>query len=918
MHAYTKGMEKPMKRWRFLITAMVLLLLTACASDGIPEEEPPVKAPATADHFEELRQLSDGGLLHSPDGWGELYGAAETPAKWWERSPKTVVEGDNVTITCAAPIKEDAEVWLEWIVNGVAQSPLACSYRANKEVDGTRRAMHMATLTGLSAGDRIEYAICSGKDGVANHCIGTFSFSVFNWESFEVAAVSDTGGEFARLYGKAGGVQAELLAQLKDNVLSLTLQNTGMDTQTSRPLPASVSSGSFRVLFDDNRGGLVFNDGDKVVVRAGDFQVLTDGENVAAVRLSVDAQESDSFYGFGMKYDGLNQHGKTLDTYCVNWYTQQEEKTYTPVPYYFVPDSYGFFADSTYYSQFDMCDTGSDCVITVNTESTGEFSVPLYFMAGTNTEISAAYASLAGNAALPPVWAFGPWISANEWNKQSEVEEQLAKTLENEISTTVVVLEAWSDEETFYTWNDAAYTAKDSATALAYEDFTFSGKWQDPKGMIDTLHENDIRLLLWQIPVLKSSSSATLQSQMDQIYAADKGYVLEYSDGETYRMPNGTWFGNSLLVDFTNENAVNWFLEKRRYLIQDMGVDGFKTDGGEFVWGADIVSSDGRSGNELRNAYPDLYAQSYYDYANERNPGSVTFSRAGGSSMQSHPLCWVGDQKSTFEEYRAALSATLSASVSGIPFVAWDIAGFSGDIPSTELYLRSVAQAAFSPVMQLHSETAGDPVSSHARTPWNMAERTGKQECLVAYKFYANLRMNLMPYIYTEARHASAHGQPLMRCMAYEYPLDKVAAEFAYQYMFGRQLLVAPFVEEREDTFQVYLPEGVWYGFFDGVRYEGGKTYTLSCPAGELAVFAREGAILPVNTHGGVLPSYVGNSTSSYDTLGYMLFPGTGAYTWFDYVAGREITVHSDGETLISDGVIVKEDSIVTFNNKNE
>jgi hypothetical protein len=280
--------------------AMVLLLLSACASGSDPEAEPGDEPRATADHFAELRQLSTGGLLHSPAGWGELYGSAETPAKWWERSPKTVVEGDDVTITCAAPVNKETEVWLEWLLNGVAQPPLACSHRANKEVDGTRRAMHMATLTGLSAGDQVEYAICSGQDGVAENCIGTFSFSVFNWERFEVTAVSDTGGAFARLAGKAGGAQAELLAQLKDNILSLTLQNTGMDTPSSLPLPVSVSSGGFRVSFDENHGGLVFQDGDEMVVRAGDFQVQTDGENVAAVRLRVDAQANDSFYGFGV------------------------------------------------------------------------------------------------------------------------------------------------------------------------------------------------------------------------------------------------------------------------------------------------------------------------------------------------------------------------------------------------------------------------------------------------------------------------------------------------------------------------------------------------------------------------------------------------------------------------------------------
>ena len=37
--------------------------------------------------------------------------------------------------------------------------------------------------------------------------------------------------------------------------------------------------------------------------------------------------------------------------------------------------------------------------------------------------------------------------------------------------------------------------------ALRYQDFTFSGRWPDPKGMVQTLHKMTSNVLLWQIPV---------------------------------------------------------------------------------------------------------------------------------------------------------------------------------------------------------------------------------------------------------------------------------------------------------------------------------------------------------------------------------------------------------------------------------
>lgn len=258
--------------------------------------------------------------------------------------------------------------------------------------------------------------------------------------------------------------------------------------------------------------------------------------------------------------------------------------------------------------------------------------------------------------------------------------------------------------------------------------------------------------------------------------------------------------------------------------------------------------------------------------------------------MQTHPLCWIGDQLSDEKAFKSAIIAAQSASMSGIPFVAWDIAGFSGDVPTTELYCRSVAQAAFSPVMQLHSETSGDPSPSVARTPWNMAERKGSDTCLDVYRYYANLRMNLLPYIYSEAAYSSESGEPLMRSMAYEFPADSAAAGYEYQYMLGRSLLVAPVTEISSGMVEVYLPEGEWYGFFDGERYEPG-IHIFECELNEIPVFVRGGAVIPLNTANGELGSYVGNGTEDYLELEFWSYSEKSEYDWFDYVSGERYTL---------------------------
>jgi alpha-glucosidase (family GH31 glycosyl hydrolase) len=153
-----------------------------------------------------------------------------------------------------------------------------------------------------------------------------------------------------------------------------------------------------------------------------------------------------------------------------------------------------------------------------------------------------------------------------------------------------------------------------------------------------------------------------------------------------------------------------------------------------------------------------------------KKPGTgVIFSRAGTSGAQTTSIYWAGDQNSSFGAFQDAVRAGISAGQSGVPFWSWDMAGFTGDFPSAELYLRSAAMATFSPIMQYHSEKA-NPSTSEARTPWNVQARTGNTNVIPYFRTFANVRMNLIPYLYTEAKRSADTGAPMMRAMSLEFP----------------------------------------------------------------------------------------------------------------------------------------------------
>lgn len=543
------------------------------------------------------------------------------------------------------------------------------------------------------------------------------------------------------------------------------------------------------------------------------------------------------WYGFGERYNALDQAGNFVDQFVYNQYKEQGLRTYMPMPVGYSDAGFGLHLATDSYSWFDLTEPGR---IRLGVEAD---QLSLDLLTGTIAEQVSQFMALTGDPEPVPTWALGPWMSSNNWDSEAEVRKQVALTLEHEIPATVLVIEAWSDEATFYIFNDAQYAEKPGDQAFALTDFTFPewGRWPDPKGLAEHLHASDLKLILWQIPIIKQSPALKhAQKRRDEAHFFEQNFGVRHPDGTPLRLPEG-WFKDSLLMDFTNAEGSDWWFSKRQYLIDDLGVDGFKTDGGEMVWGRDLVFADGRTGLENRNAYPRDYIGAYYRFAQQN--GGICFSRAGYTGAQTFPAHWAGDERSTWEAFKRSILAGLSAGMSGVIFWGWDMAGFSGEVPSAELYVRSAQMACFCPIMQYHAESKAE--FNQDRTPWNIAERSGDERALTGYRFYANLRMSLLPYLTHEVDWCIAEKQPLMRAMLLDYQDVSEVIPLWDQYLFGRDLLVAPIIREGDTSRSVTLPRRRWWHLFQNRWYDPG-THQVTAPLEEIPVFLREGAILPL------------------------------------------------------------------------
>jgi alpha-glucosidase (family GH31 glycosyl hydrolase) len=149
--------------------------------------------------------------------------------------------------------------------------------------------------------------------------------------------------------------------------------------------------------------------------------------------------------------------------------------------------------------------------------------------------------------------------------------------------------------------------------------------------------------------------------------------------------------------------------------------------------------------------------------------------------------------------------------------------------------------AAFCPVMQYHSENNGHREPQRDRTPWNIQKRTGDQRVIPFFRYFVNVRHNLMPYIWQEAQHSASTGEPMMRALRLS-----CAEASDYAYFFGRDLLVCPVVEEGAATWSVALPAGQWIDLWTGASYAGNQSVAVGVPLNRIPVFVRAGARLPV------------------------------------------------------------------------
>ena len=241
------------------------------------------------------------------------------------------------------------------------------------------------------------------------------------------------------------------------------------------------------------------------------------------------------------------------------------------------------------------------------------------------------------------------------------------------------------------------------------------------------------------------------------------------------------------------------------------------------------IYSNGRTGFYEHNLFPLRYNKAVAEITKEVTGETLIWARSTWAGSQRYPLHWGGDAATTNTAMAATLRGGLSLGLSGFSFWSHDVGGFTTKAPE-DLYRRWTPFG----MLTSHVRSHGEPPTE----PWEYSKTF-----LNGFRAADNMRYQLMPYIYAQAKHASENGLPMLRALFVEYPNDPGAWLIDDQYLFGSDMLVAPLFENVTER-QVYLPEGDWIDYQTGIVYSKGW-HTIK--AGDIPIIAlvKDGTVIP-------------------------------------------------------------------------
>lgn len=602
--------------------------------------------------------------------------------------------------------------------------------------------------------------------------------------------------------------------------------------------------------------------------------------------LRIPLQRKEQLYGFGLNFQTVHQRGKILNLHVDHYGGRDNGRTHAPVPFYISSSGYGVLINSarylTVYAGSGARKDSPNAPVAKDrnmdkTWTSAPYSdavsilVPapgaeIYLFAGpTPMDVVRRYNLLCGGGTLPPRWGLGFTQRTKKLYTAEDVKNEADEFEQRGFPLDFIGLEPG--------WQSKAYPCTFEWDATRYP---------DPAGFVKDMLAKGVRINLWTNPYVSPDSKI-----YKEMYPVSGSHTV--------------WCG--IVPDLAGEKARKIWMDKLEQEHVNIGVSGYKVDEVDgydrYLWPDVATFPSGIAAEQMRQTYG-LWVQrttaELYKKRNQRTFGLVRASNAGAASF---PYVIYND----YYSHQDFITALINSGFSG---VLWTPEVRSSS--SSEDWLRRFQSVVFSPMAMINAWASGTK-------PWTFPEVENQ------IKEYAMLRMQMMPYWYSEFARYHFDGIPPFRAMNLEpgfIPeqgttaklsdanleenpyLEAVSKEIKDQYMAGEYLLVAPmFKGQKERT--VVLPKGDWYDFYTGKYVGNGEKITVTPGLDRIPVYVKDGAILPFMEARLHAPKagekvnleirHYGKADGSYrlyDDDGETFDYEKGAYSWRDITVTRD------------------------------
>lgn len=564
------------------------------------------------------------------------------------------------------------------------------------------------------------------------------------------------------------------------------------------------------------------------------LKVTHKAEGINRFWLRVLADPQEHVYGCGEQMSYLDLRGRHFPlwtsepgvgrdkTTYVTWRSDVENggaggdyyNTNYPEPTYVSSRRYYLHMDTTAYSDFDFRNAEYHELQTWQVPASIRLDAAMTFIA-----LLERLTAFLGRQPELPDWVYNGLIIGAQGGQRS------FDILEDSLAAGIKVAGLWCQD-----WCGKRVTS--FGKRLQWDWHYHKEMYPDLPARIKELHDRGIRFLGYVNPYLVKDGELFKEGER-------VGAFAKRSDGSTYLVDFGEF--DCGVIDLTNPEAFRWFKDEviRKYSI-DIGIDGWMADFGEYLPTDDIVLASGQSPMIEHNHWPALWAQCNYEAVKEsgRLGEIVYFMRAGGTGSQRYcTLLWAGDQSVDFSRHDGlctVICAALSAGMTGCGINHCDIGGYTSlfdNCRTEEVFLRWAEMAAFMPVMRTHEGNRPDTNFQYYDDP----------DCMRQLARLVDVYTMLAPYTRTLVAENAAKGTPVQRPLFLHYEEDPRAYTEQFEYLYGRDLLVAPVWQADITEWEVYLPEGEWIHLWSGETYSGGA-HKVAAPVGDIPVFYRKGS----------------------------------------------------------------------------